>query len=423
MPILALGVSHRLASVDLLERLAFADEDFAKAYRRAIDDDAIDEAVVLSTCNRVEIYASVGAYHAGFLALKRLLCETRGIEPDELARPLYSHYEDGAAEHLFAVASGLDSMVLGEPQILSQVREAGRRALAEGAAGSTLTRLFDTAVRTGRKVRKETGVGAAPDAFVAEAAAAAERALGGLAGARTVVVGAGQMSALAVKHLRGRGVGPVRILNRSLERARTLAERSGAEPDRLERLPEALESADLVLSATGAAGVVIPLDVVRRAAIHRTRPLVIVDLAVPRDVDPAAAAVDGVHLVDLDRLKGALAARASETATEIERARQIVAEELRRFAVRRRSEHLAPLIRALGDRGDAAVRAELDRFRSELAGLDPEQRKAVEALARGIVAKLIHDPIVRLKELSTPGTEDAYAKMAAELFGIDPERV
>jgi glutamyl-tRNA reductase len=230
------------------------------------------------------------------------------------------------------------------------------------------------------------------------------------------------MSALAVKHLRGRGVGPVRILNRSLERARTLAERSGAEPDHLERLPEALESADLVLSATGAAGVVIPLDVVRRAAIRRTRPLVIVDLAVPRDVDPAAAAVDGVHLVDLDRLKGALAARASETATEIERARQIVAEELRRFAVRRRSEHLAPLIRALGDRGDAAVRAELDRFRSELAGLDPEQRKAVEALARGIVAKLIHDPIVRLKELSTPGTEGAYAKMAAELFGIDPER-
>ncbi|HZP91042.1 MAG TPA: glutamyl-tRNA reductase [Actinomycetota bacterium] len=422
MPILALGVSHRLASVNLLERLAFADDDFAKAYRRAIDDEAIDEAVVLSTCNRVEVYATVGAYHAGFLALKRLLCETRGIEPDELARPLYSHYEEGAAEHLFAVASGLDSMVLGEPQILSQVRDAGRRALAEGAARATLARLFESAVRTGRRVRRETGVGAAPDAFVAEAAAAAERALGGLAGVRTVVVGAGQMSALAVRHLRGRGVGPVRILNRSLERARALAERSGAEHDHLERLPEALEAADLVVSATGAAGVVIPLDAVRRAVSRRQRPLVIVDLAVPRDVDPGAAQVDGVHLVDLDGLKGALAARASEIAVEMERARQIVIDELHRFVLRRRSEHLAPLIRALGERGDAVVRAELERFRSGLAGLDPDQRRAVEALARGVAAKLLHDPIVRLKELSTPGSEEAYARMAAELFGIDPER-
>ena len=422
MAILALGVSHRLASVDLLERLAFTDDDITKAYRRAIDEDAIEEAVILSTCNRVELYASVGSYHAGFLALKRLLCETRGVEPDELARPLYSHYEDGAAEHLFTVASGLDSMVLGEPQILSQVREAGRRALAEGAAGATLTRLFDTAVRTGRKVRRETGVGAAPDAFVAEAAAVADRALGGLAGAQTVVVGAGHMAALAVKHLRGRGVGPVRVLNRSLERARALAERSGVEHDHLERLPEALEVADLVLTATGAAGIVISLETVRRAATRRRRPLVIVDLAVPRDVDPAAAAVDGVQLVDLDGLRGALAAHASETAVEIERARQIVTAELHRFAVRQRSEHLAPLIRALGERGEAVVRTELARFRSELAGLDPDQRSAVEALARGVVAKLLHDPIVHLKELSTPGAGDAYARMAAELFGIDTER-
>ncbi|MGH2660770.1 MAG: glutamyl-tRNA reductase, partial [Actinomycetota bacterium] len=166
MPILTLGVSHRRATVELLERLAFGHDDLVKAYRRALDDDAVGEAVILSTCNRVEVYASVPAYHAGFLALKRFLCESSGVSPDLLAEPLYSHYEDGAAQHLFAVAAGLDSMVLGEPQILSQVREAHRRARAEEAAGPALTGLFHSAARAGRRVRAETGVGAAPDAFV-----------------------------------------------------------------------------------------------------------------------------------------------------------------------------------------------------------------------------------------------------------------
>src|SRR5262245_44710956 len=165
MAVLALGISHRHADVGLLERLAFADEDLAKAYRRAGDDPAIDGAVILSTCNRVEIYGSVPSYHAGFQALKRVLCESRGVAPDDLAEPLYSHYEDDAAEHLFGVASGLDSMVLGEPQILSQVREAWKRADGE-AAGPALAALFQAAARTGRRVRSETSVGAAPDVFV-----------------------------------------------------------------------------------------------------------------------------------------------------------------------------------------------------------------------------------------------------------------
>ena len=227
MAILALGVSHRHASVELLERLAFADEDLTKAYRHATDDPAIDEAVIVSTCNRVEVYGSVPSYHAGFQALKRLLCETRGVGADEIAEPLYSHYELEAAEHAFAVASGLDSMVIGEQQILGQVREALKRAQAEEAAGPTLTGLFHAAARTGRRVRSETAVGAAPDAFVAAGTDLAEQTLGGLEGRHAVVVGAGHMSALAVKHLRHRGVATVRVLNRSLERARALAERTG----------------------------------------------------------------------------------------------------------------------------------------------------------------------------------------------------
>jgi len=419
MSILALGVSHRRATVELLERLAFADDDLAKAYRRALDDDAIGEAVILSTCNRVEVYASVPAYHAGFLALKRLLCESRGVSPDLLAEPLYSHYEDGAAEHLFAVAAGLDSMVLGEPQILSQVREAHRRSRAEDAAGPVLTALFHSAARAGRRVRAETGVGAAPDAFVEAGTRLAEETLGELAGKRAVVIGAGQMSARAAKHLRSREVGPVRVLNRSPERAQALAERTEAEHGDLTGLAEALARADLVISATGASGVVVDEATVRDAMRGRDRPLFVLDLAVPRDVEPSVGSIEGVRLINIEGLRDVLAA-AAETSEDIAKANRIVDEEVRRFSVRRRSEHLAPLIRALRERGDAVLAAELSRFRSELAALTPDEREAVEALARGIVSKLLHDPIVRLKELSGPGADDAYARALAELFGIEP---
>ncbi|HEY7756350.1 MAG TPA: glutamyl-tRNA reductase [Actinomycetota bacterium] len=417
MAILALGVSHRRATVELLERLAFTEDDLVKAYRRADDDPAIHEAVILSTCNRVEVYASVPSYHTGFQALKRLLCESRDVAPDEIVEPLYSHFEMEAAEHAFTVAAGLDSMVLGEPQILSQVREALKRAVAEAAAGPALTGLFHAASRTGRRVRTETSVGAAPDAFVAAGADLAREAIGSLEGRHAVVVGAGQMSALAVKHLRARGVGTVRILNRSLERARALAERTDAEHGDLEQLRGSLAEADLLVSATGAAGLIVPAS----ALEGRERPLFVLDLAVPRDVEPSARALPGVTLVDIEGLRETLSVRAAEAAADIERAHAIVAEEVRRFAQRRRSERLAPLILALRERGQEVVAAELERFRSELASLTPDEREAVEALARGIVAKLLHEPIVRLKELSAPGSQDAHAKLLAELFGVAGE--
>ena len=419
MAILALGISHRRATVDLLERLAFADDDLVKAYRRVADDPAVEEAVVLSTCNRVEVYASVPAYHAGFQALKRLLAEPRGVSADDLAEPLYSHYEEEAVRHLFDVAAGLDSMVIGEPQILSQVRDAFRRAEAEGAAGHGLTALFHAAGRTGRRVRTETAVGSAPDAFVDAGAELASVTLGGLEGRTAVVIGAGHMAALAVKHLRARGVGTLRVLNRSLERARTLAERLEAEPGDLDEIPDALASTDIVISATGAAGLVLHAGTIQRAMVGRERPLFLLDLAVPRDVEPSAASIPGVHLVDIEDLKETFSARASDAAEDIARANELVAAEVHRFALRRRSERLAPLIHALRERGDAVVTAEVERFRSDLANLTPDEREAVEAVARGIVAKLLHDPIVRLKELSAPGTERAYETLLAQLFGLE----
>ena len=422
MPVLALGISFRRAPIDLLERLAFADDDLVKAYRRVEGDEGVDGAVILSTCNRVEVYGSVASYHAGFLALKRLLAETRGVADGELAEPLYAHWERDAAEHLFAVAGGLDSMVLGETQIQSQVREALRAAAREGAADANLTRLFHAAARAGRRIRQETSIGAAPDAFVRLATDRADAALGGVRDRRAVVVGAGTMASLAVKHLRQRGIGPVRILNRSVAHARALAERTGAEAGELAALPEELAETDLVISATGAIGTVIPADVVRAARDGRgtSASLVLIDLAVPRDVEPAAASIEGVTLIDVEALR-ALAPEGDDAT--VARARAIVEDEVRRFVVRRRGDELAPLIRAIRRRGDAVLRGELDRFASRLASLTPDERDAVEGLASAIVAKLLHDPIVALKERSEPGSGRAHAHLLAELLGLDPSRL
>ena len=419
MGILGLGVSFRRAPVELLERLAFTDDDLAKGYLAALDQPAVEEAVILSTCNRVEIFGNVSSYHAGFLALKRVLCETRGVPPEELADPLYAHWERDAADHLFEVAAGLDSMVLGETQIYAQVREALRRAERERAAGPMLTGVFHAAGRAGRRVRQETSLGKAPDAFVALGADLAAEALDGLEHRRVVVVGAGQMAALSVKHLHRRGVGPMRILNRSLEHARALAERSGAGDGDLDALPEALRHADLVVSATGASGHVVTAATVAEAMAARPgRPLVLVDLAVPRDVEPACDDVADVTLFDIASLRARIAAHSEETAADIARADELVREEVGRWVSRRRGDELSGVIRALRRHGEGVVQAELDRARTRLAALDADERAAVEAAMRGVAAKLLHDPIVGLKERVEPAREREVAALLAELLGL-----
>ncbi len=419
MGILGLGISFRRAPVELLERLAFTDDDLTKAYRVARDQPGVDGVVIVSTCNRVEIYGEVVSYHAGFLALKRVLCETRGVGASELAEPLYAHWERDAADHLFSVSAGLDSMVIGETQIYSQVREALRRAETEGASVPTLTSVFHAASRAGRRVRQETSLGAAPDAFVALGADLAAEALGGLDGKRAVVVGAGQMASLAVKHLHRRGVGPMRILNRSLEHARALAERTNAEHGDLDALPAALADADLVISATGAASCVVHANAVRHAMAARApRPLVLVDLAVPRDVEPDCGDVPDVRLFDIAALRSRVTEHTPETAADIARAQELVDQEVARWVARRRGDELAPVIRELRRHGEAVIEAELARVRSRLANLDADERAAVEAALRGVAAKLLHDPIVGLKERVEPAREREVAALLAELLGL-----
>jgi glutamyl-tRNA reductase len=423
MPVLALGVSYRRAPVELLERLAFAGEDLPKAYRQLGELESVQGAVLLSTCNRVEVYAEVSSYHAGFLDLKRFLSESREVAVDDIAEPLYSHYEDDAAEHLFAVASGLDSMVVGEPQIQTQVRQAYRAAEEEGAPSPLLIKLFGSALRTGRLVRERTGIGASPSAMVDAALELVREAVGPLEDRSALVVGAGGIAALAVKALGARGVARLKVLNRNPDRARRLADRSGAESDGLEGLPQALAEADLVVSSTAASGLVIGLDVARRALADRRplgRPLVFVDLAVPRDVDPRIAAEPGAAVIDIDDVKLAVAGTGADPSGEMDRARAIVADEVRRLAEWRRAAKLAPLIQALRDRGARIQAAELARVAPKLSSLSDREWADVQAMAAAIVAKLLHEPIVGLKARAATGS-DSLTRAAAELFGLDPD--
>ena len=417
MPVLALGLSYRRAPVELLERLAISPDEEPKAYRRLADVESVGEAVLLSTCNRVEVYAEVDGYHTGFQDLKRFLSETGELTADELAEPLYSHYEDRAAEHLFSVAAGLDSMVLGEPQILSQVRAAFRRAQEEGAAGSELRALFERAVRAGRRVRGETGLGARPAELVEAGLSLAADHLGGLAGKSGLVIGAGEMGSLSLRALQRNGADPLVVLGRRPERAERLAGRIGAGHGSIATLAEALRTAEVVVSSTAATGPVVSRDVVERAAAGRR--MFLLDLAVPRDVEAETASLPGVGLADIDDIRPVLAARRGSVDDEVDAARAIVDEETARFRSARRARRLTPVIQALRRRGEEVRAAELGRVASRLRGLSDRDRAAVEALTERIVARLLHHPTVRLKELGE--RDDTPARTLVELFDLDPE--
>jgi glutamyl-tRNA reductase len=417
MPVLSLGISYRRATVELLDRVAIPEEEEPKAYRRLDGLEGVRECVVLSTCNRVEVYAEVPLYHQGFQDLKRFLSEHTEVPVEELAEPLYSHYEDDAAEHLFSVAAGLDSMVLGEPQILAQVRAAFRRAEAEGATGPALRDLFRRAVRAGRRVRAETGIGASPGAFVEAGAILAAEHLGGLDGRSVLLVGAGEMGSLAARVLRRQGVGDIVVLSRRPHRAERLAGRIGAAGHGgMDDLAPRLPSADVVVSSTGATGTVIGVDAVRARS---GGPLFVLDLAVPRDVEPAVGELPGVRLSDIDDLRAVVARERGDVTGELESARAILGEETRRYTVARRTARLAPLIEALLRRGEQVRSAEVRRMASRLAALPDRDREAVEALTQRIVRRLLHDPVVRLKDLAGRGSGDPAARTLADLFGLE----
>jgi glutamyl-tRNA reductase len=423
--VLVVGLSHRTAPVDLLERATLTGGAAEKLLDDVVGSDHAGEAIVLSTCNRVEVYADVDKFHGGLAQTSELLARRAGVPIDELTPHLYVHYEDRAVAHLFAVACGLDSMVVGESQILGQVRAALRQAQDHGTAGRTLGALAQQALRVGKRARTETGIDRAGRSLVTAGLHEAERTLGPVTGQTALVVGAGSMSALAATLLSRAGAAHVVVANRTLANAERLATAVGGVAVSLEALPQALAEADLVVSCTGAVGHVLSAEDLAAAAHARGgKPMVVVDLALPRDVAPDAHDLAGVTIVDLETLARVL--EATEHAEDVEATREIVADEVTAFLGWQRASQVAPTVVALRDMADGVVRAELTRLAGRLPDLDPRARAEIEQTVQRVVDKVLHAPTVRVKQLAgemIDGSGQSYAEALSKLFGLDQSAV
>ncbi|MFL6294998.1 MAG: glutamyl-tRNA reductase, partial [Actinomycetes bacterium] len=405
MPVYVVGANYRSAPLELLERLAVDAERRPKALAGLLDLEHVHEAVVVSTCNRVEVYVAVSRFHGAAGDVRRFLADLHGLALGEFADHLYDYYEERAVQHLFAVAAGIDSMVVGEAQILSQVREAFQAAQAERTVGPVLSALFARAIKVGRRARSETGIGAGLASTVTVGLRVADAQLGGLAGRRALLVGAGGVARLAGRALRKAGAGELVVANRTPASGAALARELAGRAVPLDRVAEELALADLAVAATAgttmtvtAAAVAAALD--RRAGPHgERRPLVVLDLGVPRDVEPEVRELPGVVLADLDALRAVLETDEGPR-REVERVRALIAEESAAFMGGQREARLSPTIRALRARAEQVRQQELAKAAGRLAGLDDRQRAAVEAMTRGLVNKLLHDPMVRGKALA-----------------------
>jgi glutamyl-tRNA reductase len=415
--VLVVGISHRSAPVSLLERVTVGLGSAPDVLTELRSTGPVGEAVVLATCNRVEVYADTEGFHAGVDAVSDLLSRLSGVPLEELKRSLYVHWEAQAVLHLFSVACGLDSMVIGESQILGQLRRAYATA-RDGGAGPTLHELFQKALRVGKRAHSETGIDQAGRSLVTVGLEDAVEAVGPLTGRTVLVIGAGSMGSLAGATLVRAGAGEVVVANRTAATAQRLAETLGGRGIGLDGLEQALGEADVVVSSTGATGLVVGFDVVERAVQSRGgRPLAVLDLALPRDIDPRVRTLPGVTVVDLEALQEQLAA--TEAGADVVSARAIVAEEVRDFLAWQRAAKIAPTVVALRSRADAVVDAELGRLAGRLPDLDPAERAEVQATVRRVVDKLLHTPTVRVKELADAPEGLSYADALRELFGLD----
>jgi glutamyl-tRNA reductase len=429
--VLLFGVSHRSAPVSVLEQLSTDESDQIKILDEVLQSPLVTEAMVLSTCNRVEVYAVVDAFHGGLSVIGQVLSEHSGMSLGDLTKYAYVRYSEAAVEHLFAVASGLDSAVLGEQQVLGQVRRAYAAAEANRAVGRVLHELAQRALAVGKRVHTETAIDAAGASVVSVALGMADARLSGLAGKTAAVIGAGAMGSLAAAHLARAGVRHVHVVNRSLARGQRLARKireSGTQADALalDVLPAALTGADVVVSCTGAVRPVVSLADVHHAlaAVRRdetAQPLVLCDLGMPRDVDPAVAGLPGVWVVDMDRVQREPSARAA--AADADAARHIVAAEVARYLAGQRMAEVTPTVTALRRRAADVVEAELLRLENRLPGLDAVQRDEVAHTVRRVVDKLLHAPTVRIKQLAGAPGGDSYAEALRELFELDQTAV
>ncbi|MFI6742205.1 glutamyl-tRNA reductase [Nonomuraea sp. NPDC050451] len=408
MSVLAIGLSHRTAPVALLERVSVTGDALAKLLYDVQQDPCVAEAMVVSTCNRVEVYVTVDRFHAAVTAVTGLLGVHSGVPVEELTPHLYVHYEERAVEHLFSMVCGLDSMVVGEGQILGQVRQALKLAQRHGTVGATLNELVQQALRVGKRAHHETGIDKAGASLVSAGLALA----GDLAGRRALVVGAGSMSSLAAVTLARAGVTDIVVANRTYERGARLAESVGGRAVGFAAVADELAGADIVITCTGAGRHVITPDML-------SRPAFLLDLALPHDIDPGVRAVPGVTLVDLETIQeSGIGSRGGDA---VESVRTLVAEELRAYLDAERAAKVTPTVVALRSKAASVVESELGRLLMRVPDLDEKARDEVAMTVQRVVDKLLHEPTVRVKQLATCPGGDHYAEALRELFNLDPK--
>jgi glutamyl-tRNA reductase len=418
--VVVIGLNHRTMPLDLFERMTIDGARLPKALHDLGAREHIGEVVVLSTCNRTEVYAIAERFHGAYADVRNFLSELAFVPPDEFADHLYVHYDNEAVRHLFSVAAGLDSSVIGEAEILGQVRGAWEQAGQEGTAGPVLNLLFRHALETGKRARTDTDIARGTASVSHAAVEMAAEHLGDLVGKRVLIMGAGDMAEGMATALQGAGVADVLVANRTWRKARALADRIGGQAVRLSDLSLALLEVDLLLTSTGATVPVVERDDFAPVMIERAgRELLIVDIAVPRDVDATVSDLGGVTLLNIDDLRRFAQAGIERRSHELAAVESIIDAELDRFRSAASARSAAPVIGALRGWADDVRAGELARFDAKLDGLDDRQREAVEALTKGLVAKLLHQPTVTLKDTAGSTTGERLADATRQLFDLD----
>ncbi|MCW2757762.1 MAG: glutamyl-tRNA reductase [Nocardioidaceae bacterium] len=420
MSVLVVGISHRSAPVAVLERLALDAEAAAKLALDVSDTDHVSEAAVLATCNRVEIYADVTRFHGSVEEVSRLLVRHAAENTDEFVPHLYVHYDDGAVSHLFNVASGLDSMVVGESQILGQVRDVLRTGQETGTVGPSLNLLFQQALRVGKRSHSETDIDRYAPSLVSASLSRAAEHIGDVAGKRVLVVGAGSIASLAVATASRAGA-VLTVANRTPAHAERLAAEYGARSVDLSALHAELGRTDVLISCTGSSGRVLTAEHVAAARFGNSDPLMVVDLALPHDVETTVGDLPGVSLINLTTLSEELADTDGEVA--VTGVRGIVAQELTAFLAARHAASVTPTVVALRTMATGVVDTEMARLDQRLPGLGEAERAEVLATLQRVADKLLHQPTVRVKQLANQDGAVSYAAALAELFALDPEAV
>jgi glutamyl-tRNA reductase len=415
-----IGVNHHSAPVEVRERLAIPESRLAEAVRHLVQHPGVDEGLILSTCNRVELLART---RNGTADLRGFLRDYFRLEPAEFEPHLYDYSEADAIRHFFRVTSSLDSMVVGEAQILGQVKEAYATARAVGAVHSQLDLLLTRAFAVAKRVRTETAVGSSAVSVASVAVELAKKIFGSLQGKHVYLVGAGKMSELAARHLQAHGAASIFVANRTFERAEQLAAKFNGEAIHFSELYNTCDRADIVITSTGA-----PVAIFRREhgelflSRRKNRPMFFIDIAVPRDVDPEMNKLDGIFVYDIDDLQQAVTVHVTDRKKEAERAEEIITSEVERFRARLLTLEVVPTIVSLQDHIETIRQAEIDRVRGRLGPLSPDQELAIEALTRGIVNKIMHTPISTLKTAARASEATTVIDVVRRLFNLRDQK-